>query len=303
MLNKEELKKFVENNPSLVSRKESKRYPGLFVIKYTKRVFYDNLWHKNKLLLECRGLVVDAEYNTVVRPFTKVFNHGENGTDFPPETLCTIVRKVNGFMACVTKHPKFDDLIISTTGSLDSDFCELARKWLFHPTMKPSLEAMLEDYDTFIFEICDPSDPHIVFEQPGAYLIGGYNDDSRLSEKYLDALGHYYGIERPVVETGIPFSEVLKLVRTVTHEGFMVYDHNGNCLKLKSPHYLVTKFLARLGETKYRKVFESGNLRAQMKHFDEEHYPLFKYIADVKDEFFVKTEQERIEFIKNFLRK
>lgn len=37
----------------LIIRKESKRYPGLFTVKYHNRVFYDNLW--NDELIESRG--------------------------------------------------------------------------------------------------------------------------------------------------------------------------------------------------------------------------------------------------------
>jgi hypothetical protein len=41
----------------LLTRKESTRYPGLFVKKYTRKVFYDNLWSENDELLEARGHV------------------------------------------------------------------------------------------------------------------------------------------------------------------------------------------------------------------------------------------------------
>ena len=65
---------FIEANPQLVQVRQSVRYPKLSVIKYKKRVFYDNLW--NDILEECRGLVVDADFNIVSRPFTKIYNYG-----------------------------------------------------------------------------------------------------------------------------------------------------------------------------------------------------------------------------------
>lgn len=52
---KEELRKFVEENPKLVSMRTAGE--GLYVLKYKKNVFYDNLW--NDYLEECRGTIVD----------------------------------------------------------------------------------------------------------------------------------------------------------------------------------------------------------------------------------------------------
>ena len=73
-MNKLEIKNWVEKNPRLVKMRESEAYPGLFVLKYTKRVFYDDLW--NRFLEECRGTVIDKDFNVISRPFTKVYNYG-----------------------------------------------------------------------------------------------------------------------------------------------------------------------------------------------------------------------------------
>ena len=52
----------------VLTRKESARYPGLFVKKYTRKVFYDNLWHENEELMEARGHVELQDGAVVVRP-------------------------------------------------------------------------------------------------------------------------------------------------------------------------------------------------------------------------------------------
>ena len=64
----------------LVKKKTYKdgEFSGLSVLKYSRKVFYDNLWNKDKRLLDCRGMVVDSDDNIVVWPFTKVFNLYEN---------------------------------------------------------------------------------------------------------------------------------------------------------------------------------------------------------------------------------
>lgn len=65
---------------------KEKKYPnGLRVFKYSRKVFYDALWNTDPLLLEARGMVLDADGNKVMWPFTKVFNFKENGTTCEPD--------------------------------------------------------------------------------------------------------------------------------------------------------------------------------------------------------------------------
>lgn len=303
-INPEELKQFVENNPKLVTRRESTRYPGLFTLKYTRAVFYDALWDTNPLLLECRGLVVDLDYNVVVKPFTKVFNYQENGTTIPRDELCTAVVKVNGFMACVTKSLKHspNKLIVSTTGSLDSEHVDIAYKYVL-----PSWWDYIEDGETLIFEICDRSDPHIIPEKEGAWLIGGslsslFEDGfmETWDEDDLDFFAEEYGMLRPETFYCVRFSDVVKMSEECEHEGFMVYSET-QALKIKSPYYLITKFLARMKETRLRNIIEKGNIREAMRNFDEEYYPLITYLGENLDQFSSAEEQDRIKMIRDFL--
>ena len=76
-------------------------FAGLSVLKYKNNVFWGNLWGKDDRLLECRGMVVDSHDNVVIYPFTKVFNHMENGTTAPDDKIVDAIQKVNGFMAAM----------------------------------------------------------------------------------------------------------------------------------------------------------------------------------------------------------
>ena len=143
----------------------------LTIYKYTKRVFFDNLWGEDSRLLDARGMVLDSEGNKVIHPFTKVFNYGENGTTVPRDQKVKWVRKVNGFMAAARWYK--DSLLVSSTGSLTSDYVKLAYRVITKDIGSNCiLWKSLHEY-TLLFEICDPSDPHIVAEKAGAYLIGG----------------------------------------------------------------------------------------------------------------------------------
>ena len=111
-MNQTDLKEFVLANPKLVSMKPAGE--GIFVLKYSKRVFYDNLW--NDFLEECRGTIVDADFNVVSRPFTKIYNYGVEAKApvLSDNTLVTAYRKVNGFMVAMTWYN--GDILVSTTG-------------------------------------------------------------------------------------------------------------------------------------------------------------------------------------------
>lgn len=286
-----------------MSRKESKRYPGLFVLKYKNSVFYDNLWHLSPYLNECRGLVVDSEYNVIIKPFTKVFNHHENGTDIDRDELCTVVRKVNGFMGVATYNPDISDgLIYSTTGSLDSDYVELVEKHV------SQYEARIKSCGpcTFIFEICDETDPHIIKEELGAWLIGGsvyHNGESiPVLESVLDHLAYHWGCLRPEHHYAMRFSEVVKMAKECKHEGYMVYGRfSGKALKIKSPYYLITKFLARAGEKKLLEGILSESNHQAKQRVEEEFYPLIDFLFANKAEFLTLDEQARINIIRGFL--
>lgn len=288
----QELRQYVETNPQLVRVRPSESYPELSVLKYSKRVFFDGLW--NDYLEECRGLVIDRDWNLVSYPFTKVYNYGveSRAPRLPGDTVVDAYRKVNGFMVAVTWHG--DDILVSTTGSLDSPYVALAREMI-----QPNLELYRETcraYDryTFMFECVHPSDPHIVPEVSGMYLLG-------LRPKVLgaplvvsNALAEKFGAFA-VEHTRCTVDELQETVRRVQHEGFVFYTEDGVCSKIKSPHYLVSKFVSRNPRT-------DKLMRPNIKQsLDEEYYPLIDAIQANITEFTALDEQSRLAWVRRFL--
>ena len=282
---------FVLENPKLVTRKESTTYPGLFVIKYSRKVFFNSLW--NDILEECRGLVVDNDWNIIVRPFKKIYNRFENNMDFDRDAEVVAIRKVNGFMGAITWDMSNKNRIIySTTGSLDSDYAVMVEEYLkdFNPTNEFNRPT------TWLFEICDPSDPHIIKEDHGAYLIGARDVETgeMYNEDFLDSIARSRDYMRPEWKT-TRFSDVVQEVKTCQHEGFVV--RNGKVsLKIKSPYYLTKKLFARIrGEKLTPNWFENNK-----QNIDEEYYPLCAHIKENLETFTKLQEQERISFIEEY---
>lgn len=290
---------FYDMVKELVTRKESVRWPGLFVKKYTRKVFYDNLWHQNAELMEARGHVETADGHTVIRPFTKIFNRFENNTDIDRDEVCISVRKVNGFMAAATWVPEVADVVISTTGSLDSDFVTLAEKYL-NQDVQGYIKSMAEmEKGTFLFEIVDPSDPHIVPERSGAYLIGfrPVDDDAPyhsgiMKELDLDRTAKAMGVMRP--EWNIrKFGDIVAEASSCKHEGFVVYSQQSKkSLKIKSPYYLHLKMAAR----------KKDILSLNKERIDEEYYPLIDHLSSLGESFTMLDEQQRLDYMREYLK-
>lgn len=290
----------------LITRKESARYPGLFIEKYSNRVFYDALWDAHPDIIESRGVVKDADGIVVIRPFTKIFNRHENGTDIDRDEKVLAVQKINGFMAAATYVPSLDQVVVSTTGSLDSKYVDLALKHLmFTPYVNDYIRneyAKVGCARTFLFEIVDPTDPHIIKEKPGAYLIGAryVADDTPyfstyFHEIFLDVAAQKMNVKRPKhwAWPDYPhFSDVVQEAKACKHEGFVVYGQQSNTvLKIKSPFYLALKGAARIKDI----------MSLDKRRVDEEFYPLIETLQAMSDEFNLLTEQERLDTIRRLL--
>lgn len=289
----EHLKNYVEKNPRLVKRR--KVGDDLFVLKYHNRVFYKNLW--NRYTEVCRGTVVDGEYNPITLPFTKIYNYGIecNAPAIDDDEIVMAFRKVNGFMGAATWHDGAP--LLSTTGSIDSDhvgyFREMIPEWdEFSQTLQDNPHL------TFMFEVVHPSDPHIVPEELGVYLLA-YRE-----KKWGSKVGHDPGLLYAYslrMHVTVPDHYMMSMrnlkgtARAVRHEGFVIYCADGRSSKIKSPYYLVNKFMARIKDT--------GRLMEDsvFDKIDEEYYPLVEHVRENLSEFSELDEQQRLNWIKNYL--
>ena len=268
---------------------------GVKILKYRPIVFYDGMW--NDFLRECRGLVLDMENNIVSYSFTKIHNFRKeaDAPEWEDDVEVDVVRKVNGFMVAIGNHN--DKLLVSTTGSIDSDFAVLARS---HVT--PELEQFILNTDgsmTFMFECCDPKDPHIVDEEPGLYFLGLRENvfGSRIHYNPQHEVWHSLGVKTIPVEY-MTVGEVKEALKTCRHEGYVMYSERmtevQEASKWKSPYYLI------------KKLFMRGNIDRLMakdikQTIDEEYYPLCDAIAADPDVFAALDEADRKVWIEQFL--
>ena len=298
---KEELKKFVEENSKLVNMRPAG--DGIFVLKYKKTVFFDNLW--NDYLEECRGTIVDKDFNIVSYPFTKVYNYGveEKAPVLEDSALLTAFRKINGFMVAMTWYN--GDVLVSTTGSTSGDFVDMAKEMMLKhmPWADWQMAFNKPDMDglTVMFECVHPNDPHIIPEKPGMYVLG-YRENkfgSKVGHDVftLNEMANMFNCYMPdSVSTNL--GRLKELVKECKHEGFVFYTLEGAVSsKIKSPYYLTPKWVARNPRTD-KLVDMNKDIKRQL---DEEYYPLIDAIRANIVEYTAMDEQARLAWVRNFV--
>lgn len=293
-MNKLDLRNYVAKNPGLVAVRESISSPGVFVLKYKKKVFFKGLW--NEFLEECRGTLVDSDYNVVSRPFTKIYNYGVEKAcpKFSDDTAITAHRKINGFMGAITWHN--DKLLVSTTGSTDSPFVAYINDMIEDKIIEYTALCKVNPTKTFLFEVVHPDDPHIVPETVGMYLLGyrektwESNIETSRNTEFEQVLGSI-----PVETHRTTLGELLEDVKHVHHEGFVFYTDDGVGAKIKSPFYLASKFVSRNPNTE--KLFKQN----AKEILDEEYYPLLENIQENIESFTALSEQDRLSYVRRFL--
>ncbi len=296
---KDELKEYVQTS-KLVNMKEAG--DGIYVLKYKKKVFYDGLW--NEYIAECRGSIVDEDFNLVSYPFTKIYNYGieKEAPKLDKDTKVTAFRKVNGFMVACTWYN--NDVLVSTTGSTDSPYVAMAKEMMVtHMPWADWQMAFAKDDMrglTVMFECVHPNDPHIVPEEAGMYVLG-YRDNEWGSKVghdpcVLQDLRLMFNCHKPESVT-TNMARLEQLAKECKHEGFVFYTDDGVSAKIKSPYYLTSKWVARNPRTD-----KLVDLNKDIKHnLDEEYYPLVDAIRANIVEYTAMDEQARLAWVREQL--
>jgi hypothetical protein len=269
----------------------------LVMFKYTREVFYKNLWHVSPALREARGIVFTNPDKTgrceiAALPFTKVFNIGENGVTLKVDEVYDVFNKINGFMATLSRNPITGKALITTTGSFDSPYVAMAEEKLDIKNGE-NLPPWFDGHYSAMYEIVHANDPHIVSEQIGAHLLA-----------HRDIIGDEAGVLKNNIELYLgPMTgaDIMRVADGSEREGFMIYnDDLGFAAKLKTRYYRTKKFLMRVKGDKLRLIWDHLE-GAKLAFSDEEFWPIFQKlrVATTADEFIALSEQDRRAFLES----
>ena len=230
-----------------------KEYPDLYVLNYDQ-IESPKL---NDIVRECRGLILDKDYNIVSRSFDRFFNYGENETGKDIDiTKCSVYDKIDGSLIKIYHHNGHWNVSTRGTAYAESDvggygitFKELVYKALNIKTQE-EFDNIFDSFNigrnyTFIFEVTSLEN-RIVTHYTGykLWILSIRNNISgnyvAFPESQFESLFSQFGIHIPKRYEFSNIDECIEVVQNLKdlNEGYVVYNDGIPAFKLKSPTYL-----------------------------------------------------------------
>lgn len=305
---------------SLVTKKLAIRFNDdsrmLRGFKYSREVFWNHSWSADPWLLKARGLVLDPSGAIVSHPFDKVFNLNEEGAGagLADDAALIEVEKLNGFLGVCSRHPLKEDLLMHTQGGFGGKHVQYIRDCMTAEQMGRTKKYLAYNDVTLMFEVIHPEDPHIIEyapEEHGLYLIGvrGKNRlDKAWPEHLVDEAAKAMNYRRPTWKKTTKAELFAKCRRDtkglVKHEGWMVREDTPEqefLFKLKTPYYLVVKFVGRLSAGRVKHMFQRPE--DFKKTLDEEFFPLVDELTRrySQEQVLALPENEKVLLIRNLV--
>lgn len=201
----------------------------LYIYNYTAKVQYERTW--NEITLACRGLILDAGYHIVARPFPKFFNLEELDAAAIPPLAFEVFEKMDGSLGILYWHN--DQPYIATRGSFNSVQAQKANTLLYGRYRQAITQ--LERDKTYLFEIIYPENR----------IVLDYGDAEELV--MLAIVETQTGKEFPLEDLGFPLVKrydgindlaAIRALDDDTREGFVIRFANNFRLKVKFKEYL-----------------------------------------------------------------
>ncbi len=239
-------------------------FAPLRILNYSQRAQFD--WRWNKETMQCRGLIVDQQWNIVSRPFPKFFSVEQLNGIVPVEPF-EAYEKMDGSLGVlyhIDGKPQ-----IASRGSFTSEQAQRASAMLAAKYGDARFDA---DY-TYLFEI--------IYRENRIVVDYGDREELVLLAIVETATGKEWPLHGcdsvfPVVKRYDGFSQFDELMATQdgTREGFVVRFESGQRVKIKFDEYKrLHKLLTGVSPKAIWEVLRNGS-------------DLSKVIDRVPDEFF-----------------
>lgn len=221
----------------LISKVKHNYFP-LYILKYTRIAQLrcndpkDALQWDN-VLMECRGLVIDEDYNIIAKPFKKFFNQEELTVQQLQEyknKKYVIQEKVDGSLIIIFYY--MDEWVLATQKTFYSDVAIFAKK-LFDIK-----KYNLDNNYTYLAEFVSPLTRVVIaYNEPNFILLSA--KDKNFNELNLNLINS--NIDK-VREYDLKLTD-LKSYNWKNHEGFVVKFEDGFRYKVKFDNYLKLHYI------------------------------------------------------------
>lgn len=205
---------------------------------------------KNDITNECRGLILDKDFNIISRSFDRFFNYGENFATFNPQTAVAY-EKVDGSLIKVynwegiwyvsTRGTAFAESGVNGWDLTFKDMVFKALKVKDEQDFQLKANHLLSKNFTYIFEVTGVENRVVTrYDGYGLYLLatrdnltGGYHD------RHIPLNHDGFKIKAP---KKFKFDSIESCLDTAKHlpdlqEGYVMYENGIPVCKVKSPIY------------------------------------------------------------------
>lgn len=251
---------------------------NLWIYNYTQSAQYEQYWTKETL--QCRGLILDENYNIVANTIQKFFNVEEIGYDQLPNIPFEVFEKMDGSLGIL--YWLDNTPYIATRGSFTSKQAIKATK-ILHEKYADSFNK-IDKSKTYMFEIIYPENRIIV----------DYGTEEKLV--LLAIIDTKSGQNETLQDIGFPlptrydFTSLLELkaFNWKNQEGFVIQYKNGFRVKIKFEDYIeLHKIVTQVSSlTIWETLKTEGTLMQWIKNVPDEFYTWVRKVeADLQANF------------------
>lgn len=252
----------------LISKRKHPTLP-LYILNYTAEAQWN--WEWTAVTLNCRGLVIDEDYNIIARSLPKFFSYEQLDGKLP-EGNFVVEEKLDGSMLLVFKYK--GNIVTATRGSFESDQAIKGKTFL------PGNFDTNEGY-TWIFEVIYKENRVVVdYDFEGLVLLAIVWADGTQSPNVHD-YAELFGFRSPKRYSFESLEEILNY-KEDNLEGFVLryinldYDR----VKIKLEEYKrLHRLITGVSEKTVWEAMKEGKLPELLENVPDEFY---RFVQEVK---------------------
>lgn len=245
-----------------------------YIYNYSQHAQFERVWNEATML--SRGLVMDKDYNIILRPFKKFFNMEELNGNYPKNESFEVYDKMDGSLFIVGVD-SFRNLICCTRGSFQSEQAQVGYEILMNKYS--NLIDKLLIGKTYLFEVIYPEN-RIVLSYDGMkdiVLLTIVDNETGLDS--LDGNVGFNAVKK--IDCITDLESIKEKYQTESDEGFVI-KFIPSCfrMKVKFDEYVrLHRILTQVSTKDIWKTLRDGKSVNQM-------------IEKVPDEFFSWVSEE-----------
>ena len=251
---------------------------GFVLLKYSQIDSDFNI----EIVRECRGLIIDKNFNPACVPFYKFGNYGEPYADNINWATASVEEKIDGSLIKVWHYE--GKWIVSTNGTIfagkanigsesDNEMAANTAYKNFGELFEAAARmagldiSALDPRYTYMFELVSPYNRVVVpYESIGLYHIGT-RDNISLKELEADI-----GIKKPKTYQCNNIGDLIEMASALRYceEGYVVKDADYRRIKVKSPAYVsVSHLISGLNEKRLLELLRTNEVDEFLTYFPE----------------------------------